>query len=429
MTKRQHMTQIEVPDYDLGLRGKLLKSDKTLGPMAFCLISYGMSLLDDVTDTEFSNIGNGFPDGRVVPDESTRVEIPWRQGTDAVISDFVNEDGTPFGASARGAVSTLAARYAEQKLIPVLGFEYEVWIFKEDPDSEFHGVRGLSPWGRTQNAYSLTRSMEVDDLATDFIDRMEQVGIEVESFHSELGPGFFEYALAPVPALLAADNASRSRQYLRDLCAERGLRASFMAKPFGAFSGAGGHVHSSLVSDGVNIMSDDGEELSPRGASYVAGLLATMPDYTLLFSPYVNSFKRADPELYVGDSSYWNIDDRNATCRVILENKRSARVEHRRPGADANPYVVAAGILAGGLVGLDNGLRLPEPGKAGSVPIPDRLGDAIRALENSTTAPTVLDRAFVKAYCDTRRDEYARYKTWMKSHITPWELSRHLDHQ
>ncbi|WP_168698805.1 glutamine synthetase family protein [Gordonia paraffinivorans] len=429
MSRLRPMTQIEVPDYDLGLRGKLVRSDKTNSGMAFCTIAYGLSLVDDTSDTPFSNAENGYPDGVVVADEATRVELPWRQGTDAVIADFVDADGRPFGPSARGVLLGLIDEYRSLDLEPVLGYEYEVWIFRETPGAEFHGTSGLTPLGRTHNAYSLTRSVEADELASEYIDRMTHVGIEVEAFHSELGPGFFEFALAPAPAKEAADGAARARQYLRDLCAEHGLRASFMAKPFGGFSGAGGHVHSSLVRDGANVMVDEPGRFSDVGSRYLAGLLQTMTDFTVLFSPYVNSFKRADPAMFVGDRAFWGSDDRNATCRALLGSTKAARIEHRRPGADANPYVVAAALLAGGLVGLQDQLPLPEAGPVGAKALPDNLGDAITALENSGYAAQTLGKAFVEAFASTRRAEHQRYEAWMRTFITPWELQRHLEHQ
>lgn len=153
-------------------------------------------------------------------------------GTQAVIGDHVAPDGRPFEASPRAVLKSLIERYRALDLEPVLGYEYEVWIFEENKDCERGDLTRFQPFGATENAYSLTRSAEIDRFAQQFIDRMNEIGIEIEAFHAELGPGFFEFTLTPQPALRAADNAARARQYLRDLCAEHGLRASFMAKPF-----------------------------------------------------------------------------------------------------------------------------------------------------------------------------------------------------
>src|SRR5689334_18946819 len=265
MTDRVGMTQLEIPDYDLGIRGKLVRTNKTrgAGSLAMCTILYGLSVVDEVTDTPFSNAANGYPDARLVPDESTRISLSWRDGVDAVIADLVGADGHPVEMSPRNVLQSLLRRYDEVDLQPVLGFEYELWLFHGDSSAR-------RPFGATENAYSLSRVGEAESLAIDFINRMESVGITVEMFHSELGPGFFEFTLAPAPALKATDNAVRARQYLRDLCAERGLHASFMAKPFADKSGAGGHVHSSLMRDGVNVFSDGARRLSREGMHYLA---------------------------------------------------------------------------------------------------------------------------------------------------------------
>lgn len=420
------LTQLEVPDYDLGLRGKLLRSDKvdSSGSLAFCTIVHGLSLTDEVTDTVSSNRANGYPDAAVAIDESTRIELPWRDGANAVIGDLVDEHGTPIPASARGHVGRLQARFAEHGLTPMLGFEYEVWILDESQDGHDGQPRLV---GRTENAYSLDRCHATYRLAAQFVDRMEHVGIPVEAFHSELGPGFFEFALKPKPALQAADGAARARQYFRDLCAEHGVRASFMAKPYADRSGAGGHVHSSLTRDGANAFATARGEISPVGSQYVAGLLETLGDFSLLFNPFVNSYKRLDEEMFVAETATWGMDDRGAACRVLLDTVSGARVEHRRPGADASPYLVAAGLLAGGLIGIEEQLPLPQASTAGA-PLPNSLGPAIERFETSHRSKELFGDDFVAGYAATRRNELARYEHWLRTTITDWETHRYLEH-
>lgn len=423
------MTQLEVADYDLGLRGKLVRSSKTRGAtsLAFCTIVYGLSLTDDVTDTPFSSATNGYPDAQLVPDESTRVQLPWRPGTDAVIADLVDADRRPLDLSPRAVLGNLASRYGELGLAPVLGYEYELWIFRDDPTAP-PILGGRAAHGRTENAYSLTRCAEINDIATEFVNRMDQIGIEIEMFHAELGPGFFEFTLAPETAVRAADNAVRARQYLRDLCAERGLHASFMAKPFADKSGAGGHVHSSLTRDGDNVFSDGAGALSTDGSHYLAGLLAGMADTSLMLNPHVNSYKRIDPEMFTPAFANWGYDDRGTAARVILTDTKSARVEHRRPGADANPYLVAAALLAAGLRGLHEGLVLPAR-DADPTELPGDLGSALAHFENSTWLPDLLGKPFCTSFSATRRAELQRYEQWLRTTITDWELHRHLEHQ
>jgi glutamine synthetase len=243
-----------------------------------------------------------------------------------------------------------------------------------------------------------------------------------------LGPGFFEFTLAPVPALRAADNAVRARQYMRDLCMERGLHASFMSKPFTDKSGAGGHVHSSLNRNGTNVFSDGNRQLSAAGRHYLAGLLAGMPDTTAMLNPYLNSYKRIDPEMFTPASANWGYDDRGSACRLILNDTKSARVEHRRPGADASPYLVATGVLAAGLHGLLEKLPLTTAVED-IVAVPNDLNQAVDAFEHSGWLADLLGKPFCASFAATRRAEAQRYDDWLKSTITTFELARHLEHQ
>ena len=421
------LTQLEVPDYDIGLRGKLYRADKLEpgGEVRFCTILHGLSLVDEVTDTRASNQGNGYPDAPVVLDESTRIDLPWRDGAQAVIGDLVDEDGQPVPASARGHVARLQERFADHGVQPVFGFEYEVWLFEDEPGARKQRLR---PLGRTENAYSLARSTETYRLGADFVDRMEAVGIPVEAFHSELGPGFFEFALKPKPALQAADGAARAREYFREVCSEHGLRASFMAKPYADRSGAGGHVHSSVVRDAANVFASAPGELSSTGSGFLAGLLETMADLTVMFNPFVNSYKRLDKEMFVAERATWGVDDRSAACRVLLDSMPGARVEHRRPGADASPYLVAAAILGGGLAGIEEERPLPQPAEAEAASLPASLGPAVELFEGSSRAQKLFGDEFVQGYAATRRNELTRYERWLRTTITDWETDRYLEH-
>lgn len=131
--------------------GKLARAGKTRGgsALSFCTILYGLSVIDDVTDTPFSNAANGYPDAPLVPDESTRIELPWRPGTDAVIAELIGADGRPLELSPRAVLGSLNQGYAELGLQPVLGFEYEMWLFVESPvprgGRRPAGLRSLRP--------------------------------------------------------------------------------------------------------------------------------------------------------------------------------------------------------------------------------------------------------------------------------------------
>ena len=424
--------RLEVPDYDQGLRGKLLRADK-LAPgkrAALCTIVYGLSITDEVTDTPLSNARNGYPDAFAVPDENTRVDLYWRENTQAVIADMMHADGRMVDESPRSVCRQLLAGYEQLDLQPVFGYEYEVYVTHADELTS--GLRAL---GRTNNAYSLARLAEAEPLAEEFLARMESVNVPIEAFHSELGPGFFEFALAPADALTAADRAARARQYFRELCAQQGLRATFMAKLHIEHSGSGGHVHQSLCRNGANVFSGAPGQLSDLGSAYLGGLLDTMGELTVLFNPFLNSFKRISAEMFVSPRANWGYDNRNAACRAILNTgAESARVEHRRPGADANPYLVAAGMLAGGLYGLRKGLDPGPPLEPGEKPatgggaLPPDLAAAVSVFEKSPVAHDLLGTAFVESYTATRRGELDAFDRWWRGTVTDWELARYLEH-
>ena len=424
--------RLEIPDYDHGLRGKMVRADKLAngGSASMCLIVYGLSMADDVVDTPVASAADGYPDAFARPDESTRVVLPWRASTEAAVADMYHADGRMVDESPRTVLRRLVDGFAELGYEPVLGFEYEVYVTHARDIST-----GLQPVGRTINAYSLSRLAEADELAEVFMARMEAIGAPVEAFHSELGPGFFEFALAPAPALASADRAARAKQYFRELCAERGLRATFMAKLHIDHSGSGGHVHQSIMREGDNVFSDGSGSLSDAGRAYVAGLLATMGDLTVLFNPFMNSYKRLRPEFFVAARATWGLDNRNAACRAILNvPAKSARVEHRRPGADANPYLVAAGMLAGGLHGLRAGLTLGEPLAVGAdvategPALPTNLPDAVASFEASALARELLGPQFVACYAATRRGEVEAFEKWWQGTVTDWELGRYVEH-
>jgi glutamine synthetase len=429
---RPACVRLEVPDYDLGLRGKLERADKAAPGkrLAFCTIVYGLSVVDEVTDTPLGSAANGYPDAYAVPDEDTRVELAWAPGTEAVVADMVHADGRLVAESPRSLLRAQLEAFASSGLAPLFGFEYEVYV------THAAGTpRAGEPLGSTISGYSLSRLGELAVVTDEFLARMDAIGIHVEMVHSEIGPGFFEFSLSPADPLVAADRAARARQFFRELCAEHGLRATFMAKLYPGESGSGGHVHQSLWRDGANVFSDGSHALSAEGRAYLGGLLATMGDLGVLLNPLVNSYKRPDPRLFVATRATWGADTRNAAARVLLDGPpESARVEHRRPGADASPYLVAAALLAGGRHGLacdlDPGPAL-QPGDdlaTAGADLPADLSAAVERFDASALARELLGAEFVACYAATRRGELAAFDAWWRSSVTDWELARYPAH-
>ena len=354
------IVQMEIPDVNGALRGKFCTVDKVkpTSKSAVCTVLYQMTPVDDVWTSIHSSYDNGFPDVLGLPDIETAIILPWRTGQGAVIYDVHNLDHSPFPLASRNVLKSVAKRFEQTGYEPKFGVEFECFVMHEDNDLMARGEhRKMTGLGRLSNAYRLNQADEARELGAEFIRRMASIGITVEVFHTELGDGAVEFALSPENALRAADNAVRAKTYFKELCAERGLVATFMAKWDADQAGCGGHIHQSLWRDGKNVFKDtDSDDLSKAARSYIAGMLATMADTGVIFRPFPNSYRRFDHESWSPENASWGYDNRSAALRAITYPSDAAyRVEHRVPGADVNLYLSIAAMLAGGLYGVSLG--------------------------------------------------------------------------
>ena len=429
--------QVEVPDLDGSLRAKLVRLDKALGAdgVALCSIAFGLTVADDVYESPVSSYVNGFPDLMAHGDPATVRVLPWRPDVASVICDLKSPDGTDFPLAPRNVLRAVTGRCARLGYQPRCAVEYEVCVLHADAELIAAGRHHeLRPLGRTVNAYSALRLADVGALGQEFMDRMAAIEIGVDSFHTELGGGMVEFALTHAPALEAADHAARAKTYFKELCAERGLVATFMAKWKPTDSGCGAHVHQSLWRDGQNAFAGDRDGLSDLARHYAAGQLATMPAFTALFNPNVNSYRRISVAAWTPENATWGVDNRTTALRAITgPGPKAVRFEHRRPGADANPYLVIAAMLAGGLHGIETAAEPPGPARGNAAqdtqapPLPGSLPAAIAALRGSELARELLGREFVDHYVLSRQVEWDLWTQWSSAQVTEWELRRYFE--
>ena len=429
--------RVEVPDLDGSMRAKLVRLDKALGAegVALCSIAFGLTVADDVYESPALSYANGFPDLWAHGDPATVRVLPWRPNVASVICDLRSPDGTAFPLAPRGVLRSVTERCARLGYEPRFAVEFETCILHADTELIAAGRHHeLRPAGRTVNAYSALRLADVGELGQEFMDRMSAIEIGVDSFHTELGGGMVEFALAHAPALEAADRAARAKAYFKELCAERNLVATFMAKWKPADPGCGAHVHQSLWRNGQNAFAGDRDGLSDLARHYAAGQLATMPAFTALFNPNVNSYRRIGVAGWTPENATWGIDNRTAALRAIAApGPKAARLEHRRPGADANPYLMIAAMLAGGLHGIETAAEPPEPARGNaaedprSAPLPGSLPDAIAALRGSDLARELLGSEFVDHFALSRQVEWDLWAQWSSAQVTEWELRRYFE--
>lgn len=426
------------------LRSKLAPLAKAASPKAsgFNAALYtlthgdGEPIGDVVFEAAIAGVHNGYPDILSVADPATLVRIPWRSETAAVILNTFMLDGTSCPIDVRARLADLELRASALGYGTKFAYEYEVFLFHGDDDAVKEGRYGdLVPYGGEPGVYDHLRHPGFEALGREFMDRMGSIGAEVVSFHTEYGRGMAEFAMAPASVVAAADNAARARLYLAELCEERGLVVTFMARctAQGVESSSGAHVHQSLTSDGESAFaaSADGG-LSDTGRHYVGGLLRTLSDTHVVFRPTVNSYRRMSREEWSPEDASWGVESRMSAVRAVTVPSASAvRIEHRVSGADADPYLVALAMLGGGLRGIEQRIEPGEPGTGSAedprfAALPRTLQASVEAFESSEVAREIFGRELVEHYTASRRAELAAFETWLGQNVTEFEFRRYF---
>lgn len=359
-----------LPDIGGGLRGKWITRDKFDKLLAGGLKLPLSSLLCDIwgRDVEAWVFEAGDGDGYCQPDVRTLVAVPWHdRPMGQVLVSMGQVDGAPCAYDARNILSRLLARFAALGLTPVVATEMEFFLLKQEDDSmgrpehtQADRVGGTLAAGQT---YSVEVMAQMSSLMHDIRDACIVQGLPVDTLIKESAPSQYEINLHhTADALVAADQAVMLKRVIRALALKHGLRATFMAKPFGHLAGNGMHVHCSVLdSDGNNAFSDGGSEGNALLREAVAGCLGTMEEGMLLFAPNLNSYRRFQGGTHAPMAPCWGYENRTVSLRIPADTAAATRVEHRLAGADANPYLVIAAILGGILHGIEHKLQAPPP--------------------------------------------------------------------
>lgn len=410
---------------------------EALNAILYC-VSYGDG--EPIGDTAFpsplASDENGYPNMCALPDPATIRRHGWRDDMASVISSGYLLDGTPCAMDPRHILSAAEARLGRQGLQANVALEFEFGIFAADHDLMQEGqYSDLRPWGGTLTNYDLVRSGDYQDLVCEFIRRMESLGIGVASFVTEYGYGMYEFALTPKPALEAADDAVRAKLHLRELCAERGLVATFMTRfqPPGKHSACGAHHHISLWRDDAPVLAAGLNELSGQGQQFLAGMLAHLPETHVFFRPNINSYRRFDRGAWSPEDVSWGYENRMAAIRTITTPSPAAcRFEHRVAGADVNPYLTTAAILHAGAAGLEAGMEPMAPCTGDPqacddiVPLPRDLAGSLALFETSQFCRDSFGKEFHDHYASSRHNEIAAFETWQAERITEFEWQRYF---
>lgn len=399
-----------------------------------CDVIFGWDIAEQLIDgLSVGSAQTGFADVIMRPDLSTFRPVPWEPGAAAVICDYETEAGEPVGVSPRQVLRRVIARAADAGFLARMAVELEVRLFREDQQSlRAKGYRDLEPLSPGLNCYSLHHATLDEDLVGGLRKMMVDFGVPVEGYNREHGEGMYEVNLHYADALTAADCSMLYKSGAKEITAQSGVVPTFMAKYDDRLDGCSGHLHQSLWSpDGernVFYDADAPHHVSQLMASYAAGVLATLPEFMLLYAPNVNSYKRLVAGSWAPTTLTWGFENRTAALRAIAGSPSATRIENRVPGADVNGYLGLAGTLAGGLYGLERELAPPEPveGDAYEVEapgLPRTLTEAVERFEASEAAREYFGDAFVQQYAAMRRWEIEAFR----KAVTDWEQRRYFE--
>jgi len=384
------------------------------------------------------------------PVPGTLLPSPWlAKPTGQLMLTMHHEDGRPAAADPRHALERAVHRLeAASGLRTVFACEIEFYLLRdEDPPGREAGVPGDRGYGAPRlvpagggrqgerakiDAYGLTRLDDLAPLFDDVYAAAKAQGLPAETLMAEYAPGQFEITLAHRrDALRAVDEAIAFKRLLRGVAAKHGCIATFMAKPFAALAGSGLHLHVSLEdAAGRNAFAADDPAGSEACRHAIGGLQATMAESLLAFAPNANSYRRFRSQSYAPTAPSWGVNNRSVSLRVPAGPPGSRHVEHRVAGADANPYVAAAVVLAGVAHGLrhriDPGAPVTGNGYAAAqdprAALPATWQAAIERAVASPFLADALGEEFLKVFLAIKRQECDRFMAEVTELDYAWYL-------
>lgn len=376
---------------------------------------------------------NGDIDGYCHLVESSLRPLLTERGVDQaqVLLSMFDKDGNPYMGDPRQVLQALVNRFTEKELRPCMAVELEFSLLPKPETSEAIGAALRDQNAVGGNLYALSELDYHGPLLEVLRQAFDTQDLPYEGIIKESAPSQFEINVAHSDdVMLLADQVIRMQRTIRAVSARHGFVASFMPKPIDDEAGNGLHVHCSLLNEnGTNVFDDGGEEGSDLLRYAVAGCLELLPASMLLFAPSFNAYRRFQPGNHAPTESAWGYDNRTTAIRIPESPSAARRLEHRVAGADANPYLVLAAVLAGIWHGIENTLSPPNPieGNAWDQEIdapalPTTMDEAISVFDKSDVLSSYLTSEFKTLFLATKvqeRNEFAK-------RITEFELETYL---
>jgi glutamine synthetase len=387
----------------------------------------------DVLGATIQSTGLGFDDGdadrpcRPVP--GSLVPVPWDPEVAQLQLSMFEADGRAFFGDPRHVLARTLERLQRLNLTPVVAIEYEFYFVDRErslagqPQPPRHPLSGRREF-RTQ-INSMSDLGEYSALLLEIDAACRAQSVPTTSALAEYGPGQFEVNLQHQDdALRACDQAIRFKRIVKSVARRHGCDATFLPKPYRDMAGSGLHIHVSLLdAGGRNIFACDDVTSNADLRHAISGLLATLAEGVAVCAPGPNSYRRFRSEAYVPLTPAWSINNRGSALRIPLSDATNKRIEHRLAGADANPYLVVAWVLAGIHYGLSRGVE-PPPAiagnayQAGGEALPIHWDTALTRFAASDFAREYLGKPFAQLYHTVKSAELADFS----SYVTPLEV-------
>lgn len=367
-----------------------------------------------------SSWSRGYGDYTMKPDLATIRRVAWVPATAMVMCDLYDHHTHALVPHApRSILMAQVKRARDMGFEPMMATELEFFLFEETYTQLFDAKYPLpTPVARHNIDYSLMGSARDEPVMRDLRNHLYNSGIPVECSKGEADAGQEEINAKYSDAMDTSDMHSVIKWATKEIAQAHGKSATFMAKYDHRHAGSSSHVHQSLWAGGKNVFFDPDAEhgMSKIMRQFLAGQLAHIREMTYFLAPYINSYKRFCVGMFAPTKTVWSLDNRTAGFRVCGEGTKSVRVECRIGGADLNPYLACAALLAAGLDGIEKGMELP----------PSADGDLYQAKDAGTVPESLVDAAAALRGSEMLRAAFGTQVIDHYVHAAQWEIKESL---
>jgi glutamine synthetase len=381
----------------------------------------------------------GDPDQLLLPIQDTLAPLPWvASPTAQVLTGAADLQGQSLWTDPRNVLAAAVENMRDDGFNPVVATELEFYLLPESDEPVPRPLRGsIAGTGLHQQGiqYCMAEDLwECDQFIDDVRSACDAQAVPLTAVHAEFSAGQWEINTHHTgDPVLACDHAALLKRIVKGVARRHGLAACFMAKPFADGAGSGLHIHTSLYDhEGVNLFSDPAATRAPAMSTTlrhaIGGLAATMAEAMAIFAPNANSYRRFTPGAYAPVAPTWGYNHRDVALRIPVSEDQDRRVEHRVAGADANPYLVMAAVLAGIHHGISQQCE-PGPETAtgtelivGANSLPVRWDAALALFRQSSVLPAYLGARYCEAFATIRQGECDDFHAQISNLDYEWYL-------